>query len=195
MQTDNKKLWTEVTLTLSLVMQMFYHFVYLHLLLLFPQTLIIFILFLTEWAHNHHVLQLSCKVFSFTFSLLCFLACCFSLLLLELQNNNVLNCTCNWVVLSQLLLHISLPCGCIFVHLNKCVCARALIYVGVCQCLQRIWKRASGRWRGSCCSWRETWRLSPPLMTPMTCSSLKWLYPLHTHAFTCVCGNYSGILL
>lgn len=81
-------------------------------------------------------------------------------------------------------LHISLARGCVYVCCCKCVCVCVLIYVCVCQCLQRIWKRASGRWRGSCCSWRETWRLSPPLMTPTTCSSPKWLYPLHTHAFT-----------
>lgn len=63
-----------------------------------------------------------------------------------------------------------------FILMNVCLslwCTCAC----VCQCLQRIWRRVCGRWRGSCCSWRETWRLSPPRMTPTTCSSLKWLYP------------------
>lgn len=69
-----------------------------------------------------------------------------------------------------------------------------LIYVDVFQCLQRIWKRALGRWRGSCCSWKETWRHFPPLMTPTTCSSLKWLYPLHMHAFPGL-GNWSVVLV
>lgn len=58
------------------------------------------------------------------------------------------------------------------------------IYVALFQCLQRIWKRASGRWRGSCCSWRKTWRRFPPTMTLTTCSSPKWLYPLDMHLFT-----------
>lgn len=66
----------------------------------------------------------------------------------------------------------------------KCVCVCTDICGCVCQYLQRIWKRASGRWRGSSCNWRETWRLSPPPMTKTTCSLLKWLYPLHKHAFT-----------
>lgn len=57
-----------------------------------------------------------------------------------------------------------------------------LMYVNVFQCLQRIWKKASGRWRGSCSSWSETLRLLPPRMTQTTCSSRKWLYPLHMHA-------------
>lgn len=45
------------------------------------------------------------------------------------------------------------------------------------QCLQRTWARVSCRWRGSCCSWRRTWRRSPATMTRPTCSSPKWLYP------------------
>lgn len=54
--------------------------------------------------------------------------------------------------------------------------------MNVFQCLQKIWKKASGRWRGSCSSWSETLRLLPPQMTQTTCSSRKWLYPLHMHA-------------
>lgn len=64
-----------------------------------------------------------------------------------------------------------------------------LMYVNVFQCLQRIWKKASGRWRGSCSSWSETWRLLPPQTTQTTCSSQKWLYPLHMHAFVCRSGG------
>lgn len=66
-----------------------------------------------------------------------------------------------------------------------------LMYVNVFQCLQRIWKKASSKWRGSCCSWSETLRLLPPRMTQMTCSSQKWQYPLHVHAFGCRSGDSS----
>lgn len=133
----------------------------------------------TVWTHDNHAgVSFIFPVISF------FLYVVFSLILSEPQNNNAFDCTRNWVVLfsssfSTILWHVGVfPCA----VTNVCVCLD--ICGCVCQCLQRIWKRASGRWRGSCCSWRETWRLSPPPMTPTTCSSLKWLYPLHTHAFT-----------
>lgn len=95
------------------------------------------------------------------------LKCCFSP---QPHNNNAFDWACNWVVLCVSLTFPWL--------LWMCFC----LYVGVCQCLQRIWRRAWGRWSGSCYNWRETWRLSPPQMTPKTCSSPKWQYPLHIEA-------------
>ncbi len=139
----------------------------------------------TAWSHNNHASQVSRLLSSLLFIYLFIYCCCLSGILSGAQNKNAADCTCNWVAFFSdsfftFLWHVCFLCQVTQSVTSVCV----LIYVHVCQCLQRIWKRASGRWRGSCCSWRETWRLSPPLMTPTTCSSLKWLYPLHMHAFT-----------
>lgn len=123
--------------------------------------------------------------FSLIFIVIFFLYVVFPLMLSEPQNNNALYCTCNWVVFFLFIpaSFFTFPWH-VAVCFYKCVCVCTDICGCVCQYLQRIWKRASGRWRGSCCNWRETWRLSPPPMTKTTCSLLKWLYPLHKHAFT-----------
>lgn len=139
----------------------------------------------TMWAHNKHVLKmssiLSCLPCYFPFSFIYFFASS------EFHCNNAFYFSCNSAVLSCLFLPWVVGVFlCAFI-MYLCLCV--LIYVVIFQFLQKIWKRASGRWRGSCYSWRETWRLFPPQVTPVTCSSLKWLYPfthVWVHLFTCL---------
>lgn len=129
------------------------------------------------WAHNKHVLKVEwvpSVIDLYIIVIICIVTLCY-FFFRAVQKIMVL-------IWYYVLLFPSNFLGmCFFYKLYMCFCV--LKYVDMFQYLQRIWKRASGKWRGSCCSWRETWRLFPPLMTPTTCSSLKCLYPLHKHAF------------
>lgn len=145
----------------------------------FPHSLFIPMVFLPVWTHNKH---LSWLFFSVFYSLLCSFFFGWGLFFpWFLQSINIImHLIVPVIELSSVSLllsfhfHVGVFLCDFFFLMNVCM---SLWCVCVCQCLQRIWKRVSGRWRGSCCSWRETWRLSPPPMTPTTCSSLKWLYP------------------
>lgn len=124
----------------------------------------------------------------FLFFVLCLLF--FHRIFERFKNDNAFDCTCICAILSLLVPPPLLFETFCFYFLTLCVsvwmCVRAS------QCLQRTWKRASGRWRGSCCSSRRTWRLSPPPMAPMTCFSPKWSYPFHIYAFAHCSGAAYG---
>lgn len=143
---------------------------------MFDSSLVFIPLVFVSPSESMFVSEVVSRSFVFSFSSVC---CFFPQNLWEIQNDNAFVCTCKCAILSLLVSPHPLS----FLYLMLCVSVWMCV-----QSLQRTWKRASGRWRGSCCSSRRTWRLSPPPMTPATCFSAKWSYPFHIYAF----AHWSG---